>query len=569
MDKIFEKLSQAPNLESALLGPGFIPYYFYRIRYFLLFTFFFFCSFFVKFYFLSDEYSNYYISEIMQYEHWAFWVAQLVWAMLLLDNYDQTNNLIKSRPNYMNFSKSLTLAIVLFFSIFLYRKGVLVFNRLTIYGSISIIFLLQLVFLIRLKAMHATIYLRKRIFVNGYFIILIHLVCLILQISLWKKYDYWSVVIAFGIQMIMLSLLRYFYYWRDFSNISLSHRSETFRSIFNKQNFLLGIGLILPEIALFLFLNFNFLDRGVSSFYFLIFGSLINSRVGFLFIQDFLKYHKAIYSSIVMNYFYKIIFANFFTSLSLHLFFLVLRLFFVSNIPFKIVLLSISLLMLLSIQGSLYVFYFANKNSPKALVSSFLTVISIVIGLVYFKSHEYFLANFVIYLCIFFLLINEHMNPFKMNKAIQFTRSFDQLKSELNTGYYKFQTSFVLNIIGMNHEIMTDFLKKLCLEKTFVYINSNKRVYILSQNEISVDDLFFYVSDVKSEFLSTTETKSTFSNLFIFKSEHRFANQELKNIFNFIFKDNKTEFTKNFSKNYNSSVVWENGNIISIDITHK
>jgi len=156
-----------------------------------------------------------------------------------------------------------------------------------------------------------------------------------------------------------------------------------------------------------------------------------------------------------------------------------------------------------------------------------------------------------------------------MNKAIQFTRSFDQLKSELNTGYYKFQTSFVLNIIGMNHEIMTDFLKKLCLEKTFVYINSNKRVYILSQNEISVDDIFFYVSDLKSEFLSIAETKGTFSNLFIFKSEHRFTNQELKNIFNFIFKDNKTEFTKNFSKNYNSSVVWESGHIISIVIKYK
>ncbi len=322
LNKIFHKIRFNPNIESALMGSGFYSYIWYRLRYFILMTSLFYIFFFIKNIFLGAAYTNFYTTKIIVYEQIVFWLSQIFWFFILSI---QKNNLSLSKTPVLIDKKIALIYALIVASIvgfILYRNGLIVFEQITVYSLVSAVFIVQIFAVIYLKYMHAHIYAHKRVFVNIPIIIMFSILTIVLQIFLWNIYAFWSIPMVFGIQVTISSLVRYFFYQKEFKNRLTENRTlvgfkKIGQSLLSK-SVLVSIIIFLPEVFYFSLVHFKFIETAPYTTTFVLLSVIISSRMPGLLLQDFIKYDSDKYNSLITKYLMRILVPLFFVLIILY-----------------------------------------------------------------------------------------------------------------------------------------------------------------------------------------------------------------------------------------------------------
>ena len=530
-----------------------------------------------------------------QLEQFIFWITQIIWLFILANELNSDFlTVARNKRSYIKLFFPLSLILCLFFGIVLYLKGLLVFTYLSIYGLVSVIFLFQVFSFVILKTLHASIYSSKRVYVNIWFIYAVHFLSVYLLLYFWERFNYWSIPISFGFQIVGLVSVRGFYYLKEYKlqfkkKPALEESWKSFITSLNWHYLFFAVICVLPDIILYSSVQFVFFKKSNYSFIFYFLAALTNSRIPSLFFQDFLKYSDEKYNLILDRYEKKLSIFFLSTALLLHALFLFSKYLLFGYINYRLALFSILLCSVMTLFGSFVLRRFAQLRFYD------LTFYSLTVSLcIYFSVYAFYLKRFYLaisILCIcFFVLIYVMPRVFfhlknKLHKVSN-QDSFDFYKQK-----YPFLsvTSFRLDGVSQKHIYFINFLISNKSKIKVLYKNKNSLVQIIHNDKLVMKNLFPFMRDfsfIKPSDVSLLKNEAklqkflffSFPELHFFKSKVKFAFKseiifmpiDLKLLFKRIFKGHKSS-QKSYANQTPHQITtdWHRESVSSISINLK
>lgn len=501
LNKIFHKVESTPNLEAALIGSGFYSYVWYRFRYFILTTTLFYVFFFIKNIFLGDNYTSFYTTTIIVYEQFVFWFSQIFWFFIISIQKDKMN--LSKTPLLLDRKIALYYAalVATVVGFILYRNGLIVFDQISIYSLVSGIFIIQIFAVIYLKYMHAHIYAHKRVFVNVPLVMAFTILTLILQIVLWNIYSFWSIPIVFGIQVAAASLVRYFFYQKDFKNRLVENHlligfKKVCQSLISKST-IISLVILLPEISYFGFIHFKFIDTLPYTSIFVLLSVLINSRMPALLLQDFIKYDTDKYNTLITKYINKLSIPLFFGLVVLYA-----QVAFVNKLTsdllnYELILFCFLSSYFMSIQSLITYYFFSKRNLFGVAAFSFLTCIVIYFSINYLQLNN-ILAGSILLVSIttVYLLICKNLNKFSNLLLEQRLFLFKNFKYLVIKKSIPFIYELQLDQIGVFNKKISILLEEHLKQSDLIYIANTKRIFLASTKDGLNPQFFFYCKKI-------------------------------------------------------------------------
>jgi hypothetical protein len=503
LKNILNKTSKAPNLESSLIGAGTISYVWYRFRYFILSSFLFYIVFFIKMLFLGEEYTNFYTAKILVFEQFVFWFAQIFWYLIILMQKEKKSLQRLKYQLDIKISIAYSALVSIGIGYFLYQQGLLVFERLTIYGAVSFVFLIQIFITIYLKYLHSHVYAHKRVFINMPLVIASHFALLIMQISLWNKYLFWSIPIVFGLQVIIYAGIKLYYYKLEYDN-KLIDESEVvgakeFIKILFSKHLSISIFMLFPEIFYFILLHLNYINKIDYSALIFLLSALMNSRLPGLLLQDFIKYDSDKYNLLTVQHMKKLILPLFATVFILFMQSSLINYFLNGKFDKKIIFFSFLVSCILTLSNFISNYFFSKKNHL-FIITTALTTCFFIGLLVNLFVNNYLFYGFIfalIYIAIAVTIIfNLHkFSDLFLSNIVYLKKDFISLAKKQNYGcIYEIQ----LDQLNYYHPKIAKILDHYVKNNEPILIISARKIFLARpKNEIN-PKLLFYCKNIST-----------------------------------------------------------------------
>lgn len=501
IDKILNQTQSIPSLESALLGPGMWSYLWYRFRYFVLGSFLFYVIFFIKMIFLGSDYTSFYTTKILVLEQTVFWCAQVFWYFVILIQKEKNSlKLIK-----LKIDKKIALIYSFIVSglvcYFLFKDGLLVFDRVTVYGVISMIFIAQIFLTIHLKYLHSQIYAHKRVYINVPLIIAGHFVFLFVQILLWNRYLFWSIPIVFGLQVLANGVIKFYYYKKEYLEKRVDENqnvgwAQIIKMIFSKKS-ILAIFMLAPEVFYFAMVRRDFLYTVNYSVVIFLLSALINSRLPGLLLQDFIKYNSDKYNEYIIQYMKRTI---------LPLIAVITLLFVLSSAVnylltghFDLVLIAFcaGMALLLSITGLLMNYFFSKESVIGLLLAASVTCIATYMGTHFYIEKRIFETVLIMAFAVgtlMFMLFNLRKVHFYLIKSIVYTNEAFRFSIQQNKLDFIFDINF--DHINYHHPKVAGLFDKKLVDGSYILIVHAKRIILATSVDQLNPSLLFYCKSI-------------------------------------------------------------------------
>lgn len=501
INKIFHKIKFTPNLEAALIGSGFYSYIWYRFRYFILTASLFYIFFFIKNIFLGEDYTSFYTTTIIMYEQLVFWLSQAFWFFIVAIQKDRLN--ISKTPILVDKKVALIYALIVASAVgfTLYRNGLIVFEHISVYSLVSAIFIIQIFAVIYLKYMHAHIYAHKRVFVNVPIVITFAFLSVVLQIVLWNIYAFWSIPIIFGVQVIISSFVRYFFYQKEFKsrlveNYNLIRLKMMVKNLLSK-SFLISVIILLPEIFYFCLVRFKFIDNAPYSTVFVLLSVIINSRLSGLLLQDFIKYDTDKYNSLMTKYLRRILIPIFLALIVLYAQIAIVNKMTSHFLNEKLIIFSFICSYFISVQYLLAYYFYSKKNLTGISVLSIFSCTTIYFSINFLQANNYVAGSALLILstlAFVLLCLNlEKFSHFLLGHRLFLYKNFKYLVSKKNI---PFIYEIHLDQISVYSKKMSVIFEDDLRQDNLIYIANSKKIFLATVRKSLNPQMLFYCKKV-------------------------------------------------------------------------
>lgn len=502
LEKIFKNIQNEISLESFFINENAVKYFWHRFKFFIVGSIIFYVSYLLKLYYIGENYSSFYINKIIVLEQFAFWSAQLLWLIIISKQkpLNQVQHKYKILPK--NWIFIYFILVIIPTLVYLKTHSLFVLTHFNVYTCVSFIFIIQILFTVYLKFIHAHVYAKKRVYINMPIVIFSHAILVILQVFFWNKYLYWSVPIILGLQLAVYSALKLYYYTTEFNELkieqSTTKNKPRFFTFILSQDTVSAVLVLIPEILFFFLIKTFFLSESSYQNIIFLMSALINSRLTSLLLQDFLKYNTDNYNSYFFKYIKKSILPLLMTTFLMFILASMFNYILFHSINIKIVALSFLLSCLLGLSNLVMQFLFSRKVFKLILILSFLTSIVLIIILSSYQYYDYlisFTATSIYILCL--VLISWHLKLFSKYflSSVCYTRYNFKYLTQVN----RFKFTYLINLSKYNyyHAAISEILNEKIKCKSVVWIINSKKV-VISSYEKNIDvRLLFYCSNIE------------------------------------------------------------------------